>query len=107
MLKHDLAYATEQGSKELEIVASSLVREDGSSGEEARVRRDPHPPGRPQRPSGRIEDPVISFALHDENNKFVFGTNTDWKGLRFHPFEGKKRLRFHLRSLPFVGGSTG
>jgi len=103
MLKEDLAYATEQGSKELEIVASALIREDGSSGEKAvsgetltlQVDLEAKRP---------IDDPVISFALHDENNKFVFGTNTDWKGLRFHPFEGKKRLRFHLRSLPFVGG---
>jgi len=103
MLKHDLAYATEQGSKELEIVEASLIREDGSSGEQApngetltlRVDLKAHRPG---------EDPVISFALHDENNTFVFGTNTDWKGVRFHPFEGKKRIRFHLRSLPFVGG---
>ena len=103
MLKHDLAYATEQGSKELEIVAASLVREDGSSGEHPtsgetltiQIDLKAHHP---------IEDPVISFALHDENNKFVFGTNTGWKGVVFHPFEGKKRLRFHLRSLPFVGG---
>jgi len=103
MLKQDLAYATEQGSKELEIVAASLIREDGSSGERAvsgetltlQVELKAHRP---------VEDPVISFALHDENNTFVFGTNTDWKGVRFHPFEGKKRIRFHLRSLPFVGG---
>ncbi|HXJ63471.1 MAG TPA: ABC transporter ATP-binding protein [Actinomycetota bacterium] len=103
MLKEDLAYATEQGSKELEIVGTALIREDGSSGEKAvsgetltlQVDLEAKRP---------VEDPVISFALHDENNKFVFGTNTDWKGLRFHPFEGKKRLRFHLRSLPFVGG---
>jgi ABC-2 type transport system ATP-binding protein len=103
LLKHDLAYATEQGSKELEIVSASLIREDGSSGERAvsgetltlQVDLKAHVP---------VEDPVISFALHDENNKFVFGTNTDWKGVRFHPFEGKKRVLFHLRSLPFVGG---
>jgi ABC-2 type transport system ATP-binding protein len=103
MLKDDLAYAREQGSRELEIVGATLIREDGSSGEQAvsgetltlQVDLKAHRP---------IEDPVISIALHDENNKFVFGTNTDWKGLRFHPFEGKKRIRFHLRSLPFVGG---
>jgi ABC-2 type transport system ATP-binding protein len=103
MLKHDLAYATEQGSKEIEIVSASLIREDGSSGEHARsgetltIQIDL----KANRP---VDDPVISFALHDENNKFVFGTNTGWKGLQFRPFEGKKRLRFHLRSLPFVGG---
>ena len=51
-----------------------------------------------------VEDPVISFALHDRNNQFVFGTNSDWRQKRFHPFEGKKRLRFNLRNLPFVRG---
>jgi ABC-2 type transport system ATP-binding protein len=103
LLRHDLAYATEEGTRELEIVSASLIREDGSSGERAVVGETltlqvDLKAGRP------IEDPVISFALHDENNTFVFGTNTDWKGLRFHPFEGKKRIRFRLRSLPFVVG---
>src|SRR5205085_8756982 len=51
-----------------------------------------------------VEDPVVSFALHDKDNRFVFGTNTDWRKRRFHPFEGKKRIRFRLRSIPFVDG---
>ncbi len=103
MLKDDLAYATDQGTRELEIVSASLIREDGSAGERATV-------GETLtlqvdlKASRPIDDPVISFALHDENNTFVFGTNTDWKGVRFRPFEGKKRIRFHLRSLPFVQG---
>ncbi|MFL5798804.1 MAG: ABC transporter ATP-binding protein [Actinomycetota bacterium] len=103
MLRDDLAYATDQGTRELEIVSASLIREDGSSGERATV-------GETLtlqvdlKASRPIDDPVISFALHDENNTFVFGTNTDWRGLRFRPFEGKKRIRFHLRSLPFVQG---
>ena len=103
MLKKDLAYAHDEGTRELEIVGAELIGDDGSSGENAISGRTltlqmdlkAHRP---------IEDPIISFALHDQDNKFVFGTNTDWKGLRFHPFEGKKRIRFHLRSLPFVRG---
>jgi len=103
MLKEDLAYATEQGSKELEVVGIALIREDGSSGEKA-VSGETLTLQVDLQAKRPIEDPVISFALHDENNKFVFGTNTDWKGLHFSPFEGKKRLRFHLRSLPFTSG---
>ena len=51
-----------------------------------------------------VEDPIVSFALHDQDNRFIYGTNTDWMGLHFHPFEGKRRLRFNLRNLPFVRG---
>ena len=103
MLKEDLAYATEEGSKEIEIVSAELIREDGGSGTEVRsgetltIQVDlkaQHP----------VDDPIVSFALHDQDNRFIFGTNTDWKGMHFQPFEGKKRLRFHLRTLPFVRG---
>jgi ABC-2 type transport system ATP-binding protein len=103
MLKGDLAYATDEGTREVEIVGASLIREDGSSGERTRVGETLtlQVDVQATRP---VDDPVISFALHDEHNTFVFGTNTDWKGLRFRPFEGRKRIRFHLRSLPFVQG---
>ncbi len=89
MLKEDLAYATDQGTREVEIVSASLIREDGSSGEQA-VSGETLTLQVDLKANKPVEDPVISFALHDENNKFVFGTNTDWKGVRFHPFEGKK-----------------
>ena len=103
LLKEDLAYAKDEGTKEIEIVSTSLIREDGgdgqrvSSGQTLTIQLDlkaVHP----------VDDPVISFALHDQDNRFIYGTNTDWMGLHFHPFEGKKRLRFHLRNLPFVRG---
>jgi len=103
MLKADLAYATDQGTKELEIVSAELIREDGTSGAKAlsgqtlTIQID-------LKANVPVDDPVISFALHDQDNKFLYGTNTDWKGVRFHPFEGKKRVRFHLRSLPFIRG---
>jgi ABC-2 type transport system ATP-binding protein len=103
MLKEDLAYATDEGTKEIEIVSASLIREDGGdgtkvgSGETLTIQIDlkaQHP----------VDDPIVSFALHDQDNRFLYGTNTDWKGMHFQPFEGKKRLRFHLRDLPFVRG---
>ena len=102
-LKKDLAYATDEGTKEVEILSAELIREDGTSGnvamsgETLTVQVD-------LRATHPVDDPVISIALHDQDNTFVFGTNTDWKGLHFTPFEGKKRLRFHLRTLPFVRG---
>ena len=103
MLKHDLAYATEQGTKEIEIVSAELIREDGTTGDTVttgealtiQVDLKAHLP---------VHDPVVSFALHDQNGRFVFGTNSDWRGVRFRPFEGKKRLRFRLGYLPFVRG---
>ena len=51
-----------------------------------------------------VEDPVVSFALHDENNNFVFGTNSDWREVRIPVFQGKYRLQFLLKGLPFVEG---
>ena len=106
MLRDELAYAgdtEETGSREIEIVSAELMHEDGSSapaittGEPLIIQVDL----KANRP---VEDPVVSFALHDEEDRFLFGTNTDWRGIRFHPFEGKKRVRFHLRTLPFVTG---
>ncbi|TML12609.1 MAG: ABC transporter ATP-binding protein [Actinobacteria bacterium] len=103
LLKEDLAYAKDEGTKEIEIVSASLIREDGgdgqkvTSGQTLTIQID-------LKATNPIDDPVISFALHDQDNRFIYGTNTDWMGLHFHPFEGKRRLRFHLRNLPFVRG---
>src|SRR5439155_777172 len=103
LLKEDLAYATDEGSREIEIVSASLIREDGGdgqkvmSGQTLTIQID-------LKATHAVDDPVISFALHDQDNRFIYGTNTDWMGLHFHPFEGKRRLRFHLRNLPFVRG---
>jgi ABC-2 type transport system ATP-binding protein len=103
VMKHDLAYAWDRGTREIEIVSAELIREDGSSGttvESGRsltVQVD-------LRAAVPVQEPVVSIALHDQDNRFVFGTNTDWKGVFFHRFEGKRRIRFHLRSIPFVKG---
>jgi hypothetical protein len=103
MLRDDLLYAGEEGTREIEIVSAALTREDGSSADVVttghgmilQVDLKAHRP---------VDDPVVAFALHDRNNQFVFGTNTDWRGWRFRPFEGKKRIRFHLRSMPLTDG---
>jgi hypothetical protein len=80
-----------------------LIRDDGSSaqlvttGDTVIIQVD-------LKANQAVEDPVVSFAIHDRDGKFLFGTNTDWRGKRFRPFEGKKRIRFNLRSIPFVSG---
>jgi ABC-2 type transport system ATP-binding protein len=103
MSKQDLAYGWDQGTKEIEIVSAVLFGADGSTpdafapGDEIIIQMDlkaAHP----------VEDPVVSFAIHDQQNQLVFGTNTDWHDIRWHPFEGKKRVQFHLRPLPFLEG---
>ena len=47
---------------------------------------------------------MLSFALHDEQNNLVYGTNTDWREARIPQFEGKYRVQFVLKSLPLVEG---
>ena len=103
MLQHDLDYATDEGTKEVEIVSAELVGADGGSasvihpGEELTIVVD-------LRASAPVEDPVLSFALHDQDNKFVFGSSTDDHGVDLHWMEGKRRIRFQLHNVPFVSG---
>jgi ABC-2 type transport system ATP-binding protein len=103
MLQHDLDYATDEGTKEVEIVSAELVGADGGSasvihpGEELTIVVD-------LRASAPVEDPVLSFALHDQDNKFVFGSSTEEHGVDLHWMEGKRRIRFQLHSVPFVSG---
>src|SRR4051812_42251273 len=103
MLQHDLDYATDEGSKEIEIVSAELIGKDGTSGtvihpgEELTIAVD-------LRSTAPVEDAVLSFALHDQDNKFVFGSNTDEHGVDLRWMEGKRRVRFRLHSVPFVSG---
>jgi ABC-2 type transport system ATP-binding protein len=103
MLQHDLDYATDEGTKEIEIVSAELAGNDGVSGsvihpgEGLTIQVD-------LRSAAPVADAVLSFALHDQDNKFVFGSNTDEHGSRLAAFEGKRRVRFRLSSLPFVSG---
>jgi ABC-2 type transport system ATP-binding protein len=103
MSKQDLAYGWDQGTKEIEIVAAQLLGREGSTqdsfapGDELVIQMD-LVAGRP------VENPVVSFAIHDDQNRFVFGTNSDWRGKLWPVFEGKQRVQFVLGSLPFVGG---
>jgi ABC-2 type transport system ATP-binding protein len=103
MMRKDLAYGWDQGTKEIEIDSVEIFGADGSTpehfspGDELTIQID-------LKANTAVDDPVISFAIHDQQNRFVFGTNNDWRGVRFPVFEGKQRVQFVLKTLPFVDG---
>jgi ABC-2 type transport system ATP-binding protein len=103
MSRQDVAYGLDEGTKEIEIVSSAIFGADGSEsgifspGDELIVQMD-------LKATRPVDDPVISFAIHDNQNQFVYGTNTDWRNARIPRFEGKYRVQFVLKSLPFVQG---
>jgi ABC-type glutathione transport system ATPase component len=103
MSRQDLAYGWDQGTKEIEIVSAEIFGPDGASrtyfapGDELVIQMD-------LRANEPVDDPVVSFAIHDDQAQFVYGTNTDWREARIPRFEGKKRVQWILRSLPLVDG---
>jgi ABC-type polysaccharide/polyol phosphate transport system ATPase subunit len=94
ILHNDLEFAREEGSKEVEIVGVELLRA-GS-------------PLSGAIPSGEtldpVEDPVVSFALHDATNAFVFGYDTTNSGLALGTLQGTRRIRFDVGPIPVTGG---
>jgi ABC-type glutathione transport system ATPase component len=104
ILHHDLEFAREEGSKEVEIVGVELLR-DGA-------------PVRDALPSGAtltidvhvraldpVEDPVVSFALHDATNAFVFGDDTAAHAVSLGTVHGTARVRFGIGPIPVTGGT--
>jgi ABC-2 type transport system ATP-binding protein len=103
ILKHDLEFAREEGTKEVEILGAQLLR--GADPLDGPLR-----PGETMtlqvdlKANDAVEDPVVSFALHDGANNFVFGDDTGREGLRLGRLQGKRRIRFDVGPLPFTGG---
>jgi len=103
MAKKDLPYGWDRGTREVEIVSSEVFGSDGSArdwfapGEEMIIQMD-------LKANAPVEDPVVSFAIHDDQNRLVYGTNTELRGHRWSTFDGKQRVAFILKSLPFVEG---
>ena len=103
MLKDQLPMVREEGTREIEIASTELIREDGSAaqlvstGETLTIQVD-------LRSQSPVDDPVVGIALHDHESKLAFGTNTRLLAMRIAPFEGKRRVRFRLRDLPMVRG---
>jgi ABC-2 type transport system ATP-binding protein len=105
MSRQDLAYGWDRGTKEIEIVSAEIFGGDGETkevffpGDKLVIQMDL------KANVPVVEDPVVSFAIHDDQNRFVYGTNTDWRHSRIERFEGKQRIQFLLKSLPFVDGT--
>jgi len=105
MSRQDIAYGWDEGTKEIEIVSAAIFAPNGKAvdqevlapGEEVVIQMD-------LKASSPVQDPVVSFAIHDDQNRLVFGTNTDWRGPQIPLLEGKVRVQFVLKSLPFVEG---
>jgi ABC-type glutathione transport system ATPase component len=103
ILKHDLEFAKDSGSKEVEIVGAQLLHGDEAvkaplhPGDVVTMLVDLHA-------HEPVEDPVVSFALHDSTNNYVVGGDTASRGLRLGRVDGKRRVRFDLGPLPFTGG---
>jgi ABC-type polysaccharide/polyol phosphate transport system ATPase subunit len=103
ILHKDLEYATEEGSKEIEIVGAELIRAGGATdgpvhpGETLTIQVD-------LKTNSPVDDPVLSFALHDGTNRYVFGGDTVSERIDLGRFDGKKRVSFHLRTMPLVQG---
>ena len=103
ILHHDLEFAREEGSKEVEIVAAELLR-DGTplvgavpSGGSIAIQVD-------VRALEPVDDPVVSFALHDATNAFVFGDDTAHHDVTLGTVHGTARVRFRIGPIPVTGG---
>jgi ABC-2 type transport system ATP-binding protein len=103
MTRTDMAYAGEEGTKEIEIISADIFGTNGETrewfapGDGLVIQLD-------LRAHAPVTHPVVSFAIHDDQNQFVFGTNTDWRGFEWPLFEGKHRMQFVLPSLPMIDG---
>jgi ABC-2 type transport system ATP-binding protein len=102
-MRHDLAYMYDEGSHEIEIVNAAIFGTNGSMpdafapGDELTIQMD-------LKANTPIDEPVVAIAIHDEQNDKAFGTNTVWRGVHFGRFDGKQRVQFVLKSLPFLEG---
>jgi ABC-type polysaccharide/polyol phosphate transport system ATPase subunit len=103
ILRHDLEFAREGGTREVEILGGSLLRgHDPLAGALA--------PGDcvtlqvDLKANEPVDDPVVSFALHDAANNYVFGSDTAQQGVGLGWLDGKRRVRFQLGPVPFTGG---
>jgi ABC-2 type transport system ATP-binding protein len=105
--QQEVELGADEGTREIEIVSAAILHEgvdaDGAAngwvrpGETLTIQLDlkAHTP---------VDDPVVSFELHDGTNQFVFGGDTAAAGIALGRVEDQKRVRFRLRDLPMVRG---
>jgi ABC-2 type transport system ATP-binding protein len=103
MHRDQVSFGWDRGNREIEIVSAEIFGRNGET-------RDWFAPGDglviqvDLKASKPVPDPVVSFAIHDEENRKIFETNTGWRGVNWPAFEGKHRVQFVLESLPFIDG---
>ncbi len=103
ILKKDLEFGGDEGTREIEVVGAQLLL----GGDEV---RGPLRPGQTLtvlvdlQSNEPVEDPVVSLALHDGTNNYVFGADTTRAGATLGRVDGKRRVRFDVGPLPFTGG---
>jgi ABC-2 type transport system ATP-binding protein len=103
MHRDQLAYGWDQGNREIEIVSAEIfgrggeVREWFAPGDGLVIQVD-------LKAAKPVPDPIVSFAIHDEENRKIYETSSDWRGVNWPSFEGKHRVQFVLESLPFIDG---
>jgi ABC-2 type transport system ATP-binding protein len=103
MSRQDVTFGSDGGTKEIEIVSSAIFGPDRaesgiySPGDELIVQMD-------LKSARPVDDPVVSIALHDDQNQLVYGTSSDKHGVTIDKLEGKYRVQFLLKSLPFLQG---
>jgi ABC-type glutathione transport system ATPase component len=103
ILKKDLEFGGDEGTREIEVVGAQLLL----GGDEV---RGPLHPGQTLtvlvdlQSNEPVEDPVVSLALHDGTNNYVFGADTTRAGATLGRVDGKRRVRFDVGPLPFTGG---
>jgi ABC-2 type transport system ATP-binding protein len=104
ILHHDLEFAREEGSKEVEIVGVELLR-DGAAVREALPAGSTLTIQIDLRAIDPVEDPVVSFALHDATTVFVFGDDTATHDVSLGTVHGTARVRFGVGPIPVTGGT--
>jgi ABC-type polysaccharide/polyol phosphate transport system ATPase subunit len=102
-LRYQVEEGRQWGTREMEIVSADLIREAGATdtpvrpGETLIVQADVRSPS-------PVEDVVAVIALYDHENRTIFRANTGVLGVPIDPFEGKRRIRFRIRSVPMARG---
>lgn len=103
LLQKDVEFSTQRETGDVEVGGVRLL---DKAGLEATLIR----PGDPLsivvdlQTTKPIEDPVVSLALHDQHNVYMYGWDTTGSGVSLGRVDGKRRVRFDLAALPYTSG---
>jgi ABC-2 type transport system ATP-binding protein len=103
MSKKEILFVEEEGTREIEIVSLEIFGRGGAvlesfhAGDEMTVQMD-------LRANQPVDDAIVSMAIHDQNGAVAFGTSTALQGVPLPRFDGKERVEFLLKTLPFMWG---